>query len=259
MIGRYPRYRELWERFRASGDSPERAEKIFPAAGLHRPASPVADRLVRRILSSTIPMSPRSSKKGAALLAGRSEVRDSSASANSWARFCPLTRPLPSRERSRFRPRLSTIPFCRWSATPIWVRSHRRACRCRRTAFAIPKTPASNCCAASICTSRSSAFVPQGVWPSEGSVSEEVLAIAQSLGVKWMATDEGVLGRSLGVFFSRDGNGRLTGNLAEKLYTIHRYENGSTRDAHGLPRPHHLRPDRICLLRNACPDELRIT
>ena len=46
---------------------------------------------------------------------------------------------------------------------------------------------------------------PQGVWPSEGSVSEEVLGIAQKLGVKWMATDEGVLGRTLGSFFSRDG------------------------------------------------------
>ena len=32
---------------------------------------------------------------------------------------------------------------------------------------------------------------PKGVWPSEGSVSEEVLAIAHSLGVQWMATDEG--------------------------------------------------------------------
>ncbi len=29
LIGRYPRYRELWERFRASGDTPERAEKYF--------------------------------------------------------------------------------------------------------------------------------------------------------------------------------------------------------------------------------------
>src|SRR5215470_676361 len=29
MIGRYPRYRELWERFRGAGDSPERAEKFF--------------------------------------------------------------------------------------------------------------------------------------------------------------------------------------------------------------------------------------
>ena len=69
---------------------------------------------------------------------------------------------------------------------------------------------------------------PQGVWPSEGSVSEETLAIAHSLGVKWMATDEGVLGRSTGVFFARDGNGRLPAHLAERLYNIHRYENGKT-------------------------------
>jgi alpha-amylase/alpha-mannosidase (GH57 family) len=69
---------------------------------------------------------------------------------------------------------------------------------------------------------------PQGIWPSEGSVSEEVLAIAANLGIKWMATDEGVLGRSTGVFFQRDGNGRLPAHLAERLYDIHRYENGQT-------------------------------
>ena len=69
---------------------------------------------------------------------------------------------------------------------------------------------------------------PQGVWPSEGSVSEEALAIAHSLGIQWMATDEGVLGRSTGVFFARDGNGRLPAHLAERLYNIHRYENGQT-------------------------------
>src|SRR5580658_4970898 len=69
---------------------------------------------------------------------------------------------------------------------------------------------------------------PQGVWPSEGSVSEETLAIAHSLGVKWMATDEGVLGRSTGVFFARDGNGRLPAHLAEQLYNVHRFENGET-------------------------------
>ncbi len=69
---------------------------------------------------------------------------------------------------------------------------------------------------------------PQGVWPSEGSVSEEALAIAHSLGVKWMATDEGVLGRSTGAFFARDGNGRLPADLAQRLYSIHRYENGAT-------------------------------
>ncbi|HWY20947.1 MAG TPA: glycoside hydrolase family 57 protein [Candidatus Acidoferrum sp.] len=69
---------------------------------------------------------------------------------------------------------------------------------------------------------------PQGVWPSEGSVSAETLTLAHSLGIKWMATDEGVLGRSTGVFFQRDGNGRLPAHLAERLYNIHRYENGDT-------------------------------
>src|SRR5246127_1339135 len=29
LIGRYPRYRELWERFREHGDHPDRAEKLF--------------------------------------------------------------------------------------------------------------------------------------------------------------------------------------------------------------------------------------
>src|SRR5581483_1505421 len=50
---------------------------------------------------------------------------------------------------------------------------------------------------------------PRGIWPSEGSVSEEVFNIAAELGVQWMATDEGVLGRTLGTFFSRTENGQL--------------------------------------------------
>ncbi len=80
--------------------------------------------------------------------------------------------------------------------------------------------------AAWICTRRFLGFGPKGMWPSEGSVSEEAIAIAHELGVGWMATDEGILGRSTGLFFARDGEGRLAGHLAEKLYTIYRYENG---------------------------------
>jgi len=70
---------------------------------------------------------------------------------------------------------------------------------------------------------------PKGVWPSEGSVSEEVFAIAAALGIDWMATDEGVLSRTLGMSFMRDGRGRLPDASAAKLYTIHRYENAQTR------------------------------
>ena len=43
-----------------------------------------------------------------------------------------------------------------------------------------------------------------------------------------MATDEGVLGRSLGTGFSRDGYGHLDSDGAHRLYTIYRYENADT-------------------------------
>ncbi len=36
-----------------------------------------------------------------------------------------------------------------------------------------------------------------GLWPSEGSVSDEVLAMAADLGYQWVATDNGVLSRTL--------------------------------------------------------------
>jgi len=70
---------------------------------------------------------------------------------------------------------------------------------------------------------------PRGLWPSEGSVSDEVLRLASKQGIQWMATDEGVLGRSVGYNFTRDGHGRLHGDSAEMLYNIHRYEKGDTR------------------------------
>ena len=38
---------------------------------------------------------------------------------------------------------------------------------------------------------------PAGLWPSEGSVSDEVLSIAADLGFEWAATDSGVLNRTL--------------------------------------------------------------
>jgi alpha-amylase/alpha-mannosidase (GH57 family) len=65
---------------------------------------------------------------------------------------------------------------------------------------------------------------PKGMWPSEGSVSNQALAIAHDLGVKWMATDEGVLCRSLGTIFHRDGTGKLEPDSAAQLYQIFRWQ-----------------------------------
>jgi alpha-amylase/alpha-mannosidase (GH57 family) len=67
---------------------------------------------------------------------------------------------------------------------------------------------------------------PRGMWPSEGSVSNQALGIAHELGLRWVATDEGVLGRSLGATFQRNGGGRLEPAGAEQLYKIYRWEQG---------------------------------
>jgi alpha-amylase/alpha-mannosidase (GH57 family) len=48
---------------------------------------------------------------------------------------------------------------------------------------------------------------PVGMWPPEGSVSDQALALAAEAGIRWAATDEGVLGRSLGVGFARNAQG----------------------------------------------------
>jgi alpha-amylase/alpha-mannosidase (GH57 family) len=60
---------------------------------------------------------------------------------------------------------------------------------------------------------------PRGLWPSEGSVSDEVLRLAAEEGFTWAATDEGVLGRSLQMDFSRRSNGTVEGG--SELYRPH--------------------------------------
>ncbi len=82
---------------------------------------------------------------------------------------------------------------------------------------------------------------PRGMWPAEGAISEEALAIAARNGIGWMASDEGVLGRSLNFEFQRDSQGRISPEGAAKLYTIYRYQAG--KDAapmHLLFRDHRI-------------------
>ena len=226
VIGRYPRYRELWERFREHGDHPERAERYFQPQDFTdlQVLSQLAwfdeffleekdiaelvkkghhyslddQKLViareRELLGRVLPAHAAAAQKGSIEISATPFyhpilplVSDTSAGAISSPGL-----PLP---QNRFR-------------HPEDAREQLvRGLDLHEKVFGVR---------------------PKGIWPSEGSVSEEVLAIAHNLGVKWMATDEGVLGRSTGVFFARDGGGRLPAHLAESLYNIHRYENGST-------------------------------
>jgi alpha-amylase/alpha-mannosidase (GH57 family) len=222
LIGRYPRYRELWDHFRNAGGTPEAAEKYFSAqdftdlqvlsqiawfdefflddpdvAGLIQKARDYSledQHFVmarqRELLAQVLPAHATAAQHG------RIEISTSAfyhpilplvCDTNMGAVSSPGL-PLP---QNRFRhPEDAQVQL-------------QRGLNLHQEVFGIR---------------------PQGVWPSEGSVSEEAIGIAQSLGVKWMATDEEVLGRSLGLSFGRDGHGHLPGELAEKLYTVHRLE-----------------------------------
>jgi alpha-amylase/alpha-mannosidase (GH57 family) len=78
---------------------------------------------------------------------------------------------------------------------------------------------------------------PSGVWPSEGSVSDEVLGLAAELGFQWFATDEGVLGRTRNIGFARDSAG-YPENAAE-LYAPWKFRIAG-REICGLFRDHYL-------------------
>jgi alpha-amylase/alpha-mannosidase (GH57 family) len=82
---------------------------------------------------------------------------------------------------------------------------------------------------------------PQGVWPSEGAVSNLVVPIVAAEGLHWMATDEDVLARSLGDELPRDQDGLPL--RPEVLYRPYEVQAGGAR-VRVLFRDHSL-SDRI--------------
>ena len=62
---------------------------------------------------------------------------------------------------------------------------------------------------------------PDGLWPSEGSVSDEMVPLVARAGFRWMATDEGVLARTLEGGFTHDAEGHLhQPELLYRPYTV---------------------------------------
>lgn len=67
-------------------------------------------------------------------------------------------------------------------------------------------------------------YRPQGIWPSEGSVSEDVLKMLSSEGIKWTATDEAVLENSLGKNLRNSSGDIIDPSI---LYKTYRYSDVS--------------------------------
>jgi len=226
VIGRYPRYRELWEKFHGLGDSPERAEKVFQVQDL-------TDLQVLSQIGWFDEFFLAEADVAELIRKGRNFTLEDQQFVMAREREL-LARVLPVHAAAAKNGliEISTSPFYH-PILPL-------VCDTQMGAVSSPGLPLpqnryrhpgdarEQLQRGLALHERVFGLRPQGVWPSEGSVSDEVLTIAHQLGVQWMATDEGVLGRSLGTGFSRDGYGHLDSDGAHRLYTIYRYENADT-------------------------------
>ncbi len=228
VIGRYTRYRELWERFRSAGDSPERAEKYFQPQDF-------TDLQVLSQIGWFDEYFLEEKNIAELIRKGRNySLEDQRLVIAAEREFIARVVPAHAEAAKRGSIEISTSPFYH-PILPLVCDTQMGAVSSPglplpQNRYRHPEDAREQLLRGLAFHEKVFGMRPQGVWPSEGGVSEEVLAIAHRLGVQWMATDEGVLGRSLGLSFNRDG-----------------------RHAHepDLPRPHALGPDWFRVFRNA--------
>ncbi len=237
MIGRYPRYRELWEKYRSTSDRPEGPESYFVARDY-------ADLQVLSQLAWFDEFFLADSDIAALVQKGEDFTRDDQQLVTAREREI-LAKVLPAYADAVQRGGIEL------SATPFYHPILPLLCDTNTGAesspgLALPTRRFRHPDDASLQIQRALdshqalfGVRPKGLWPSEGSVSEEALKLACREGIEWMATDEGVLGRSLDVNFARHNGDHLTVDGAERLYNIYRYEKDETR-MHLVFRDHRL-------------------
>src|SRR2546422_5473151 len=136
---------------------------------------------------------------------------------------------------------LSTSPFYHpilplLCDTDIYLRTHPDS-RMPRQRFVHPEDAAEQLARAIAFHERLFGAPPTGLWPSEGSVSDDMVPLAVGAGFRWMAADELILARTLGTSFGRDVHGQL--DRAEQLYRPYAIAAGGARIA-CLFRDHEL-------------------
>jgi alpha-amylase/alpha-mannosidase (GH57 family) len=231
VIGRYPRYHELWEKFRAAGDSPERAEKHFQAQDF-------TDLQVLSQIGWFDEYFLAEQDVAELIRKGRNyTLEDQRFVIERERELLGRVLPVHAEAAKKGLIELSTSPFYH-PILPLVCDTQMGAISSPglplpQNRYRYPEDAREQLQRGLDLHEKVFGLRPHGVWPSEGSVSEEVFAIAHELGVQWMATDEGVLQRTLGLGlgtnFSRDGYGHLNSDGAHTLYTIYRYENNDTR------------------------------
>jgi alpha-amylase/alpha-mannosidase (GH57 family) len=128
---------------------------------------------------------------------------------------------------------LSTSPFYHpilplLCDTDVYKRTHPDS-RLPRHRFMHPEDARTQLDRAVACHERLFGRRPLGLWPSEGSVSDAMVPLVQEAGFAWMATDELILARSLGITFARDSSGHV--DQPERLYIPYQVSAGNARVA----------------------------
>ena len=136
---------------------------------------------------------------------------------------------------------LSTSPFYHpilplLCDTDVYLRTHPHS-RMPREPFRHPEDAFEQLTRAAALHERLFGRKPDGVWPSEGSVSDDMVPLVARAGFRWMATDETILARSIGRDFTRDGGGQI--EQPEALYKPYRVGGGAASVACGF-RDHAL-------------------
>ena len=227
LIGRYPRYAELWERFQGTDRSPERAERYFQAQDF-------TDLQVLSQIAWFDEFFLQEPEIAELVRKGRGfSLEEQKFVIERQRELINKVIPVHAEAAKQRRIEISTSPFYH-PILPLVCDTNSGAASTAglplpQNRFRHPEDAREQLRRGLDLHQKVFGVRPRGIWPSEGSVSEEVFAIAAELGIQWMASDEGVLSRTLGMSFMRDSEGRLPDVSAEKLYSVHRYENGQTR------------------------------
>jgi alpha-amylase/alpha-mannosidase (GH57 family) len=99
--------------------------------------------------------------------------------------------------------------------TDVYLRTHPGSPMPRRR-FQHPDDAEMQLARAADCHERLFGQRPVGLWPSEGSVSDAMVPLVAKAGFSWMATDEQILAKSIGLTFTRDNHGHL--EQPDRLY-----------------------------------------
>jgi alpha-amylase/alpha-mannosidase (GH57 family) len=221
MIRPYKRYHELYQKRGLGIDPPELARKRFNKKDL----------IDLQVWSNLVWIHPLAFERDAELAGFRDKGRHWTEKEKLWLldkqlellrQVVPLHRELQERGQVE----LTTTPFYHPILPLLW---DKRLARRAMPDVALPKhlegypeDGIEHLRSAAVFHEKLFGRKPRGMWPSEGSVCQEIIPHVADAGIQWMATDEEILSCSTNGWVSRDGNGYLRN--PEMLYRPWRVE-----------------------------------